>query len=316
MTDNNDTGEGGHRSGFVALTGQPNVGKSTLLNKLLGEKLAIVSRRPQTTRTRILGIHNGPGVQIAFLDTPGIHEPTTPLNRAMVALARGAIEEVDASLLVTDVKMAVRSTRYGGATVHEGDREVIAALKKAGRPAALLLNKIDTVSRDRVLPVIDAYSEAHEWAFIYPLSARTGEGVERLPELIAPLLPVSPPLFPPDVLTDQAERILASEYIREQVFRFTHAEVPYGVAVEVRQFDETERGEGEGGLVRINADIIVEKESQKGIVIGRRGAMLRRVGTAARTNLERLLGTKVWLGLHVRVEKDWTRGPSGLRRFE
>ncbi|MFW6369184.1 MAG: GTPase Era [Myxococcota bacterium] len=303
-----------YRAGFAVLAGQPNVGKSTLLNALLGEKVAIVSRKPQTTRTRILGVYQAEGLQIAFLDTPGIHSPRggSRLNEEMVAVALATIEEVDACVLVIDVKRALHGE---GARVSPGDRDVVSRLKRARRPTALVINKIDEVPRDRVLHVIDAYRKLHDFEVIYPLSALTGEGIQGLPAALAPLLPESEPLFPADVLTDQAERILAAEYVREQVLNFTHAEVPYGVAVEVRQFDESERESRGEGLIRVHADIIVERPSHKGIVIGQRGAMLRRIGTAARKNLERLLGARVWLGLHVRVEKDWTKRPGGLRRF-
>ena len=320
----NDSGEPGgdrippkdHHAGFVVLAGRPNVGKSTLLNRLLGEKVAIVSRRPQTTRTRILGVYHDEGAQIAFLDTPGIHVPRSPLNKHMVSVALGAIEEVDVCLLVTDVGFTSRKTKKDRPSIHSGDVEIIRRIARTRRPAALLLNKIDAIPREKLLPIIDAYRELHDWAFIYPLSALTGEGVEGLGRSIAPLLPASPPLFPYDVLTDQAERILAAEYVREQVFNFTHAEVPYGVAIEVRQFDETERESGGEGLIRINADIIVDQDSHKGIIIGNRGSMLRRIGRAARKDLERLLGAKVWLGLHVRVEKGWTKRPRAISSFE
>jgi GTPase len=304
------------RAGFVVLAGRPNVGKSTLLNRLLGEKVAIVSPRPQTTRTRILGVYNGPGLQIAFFDTPGIHAAKGPLNRQMVDVALATLSEVDAAVLVADAERLLRRPGDVATTVDPEDEAIAERLARSGRPAALVFNKVDAVARARLLPLMDAYRALMPWSAIYPLSAKTGEGVEGLPGVLAPMLPDSPPLFPDDVLTDQAERILAAEYVREQVFRNVREEVPYGVAVEVRQFDESERETGPHGLVRIEADVIVERDSHKGIVIGKRGAVLRRIGAAARHDLERLFGTKVWLGLHVRVEKDWTRRPGGLSRFE
>lgn len=309
---------GESRAGFVALIGRPNVGKSTLLNRLLGEKVAIATSRPQTTRNRILGLYNAPDLQIALLDTPGIHKARTGLNRYMVEVALSAIAEVDAVLLLLDAERLVRgiSPRSPRVRPDPADLEIVSRIREAGRPALLAINKVDAVRRDLLLPIIDAYREVHPWVEVVPISARTGDGVELLPKLLAASLPVSPPLFPPDLLTDQLERFLAAESIREQVILATREEVPYAAAVEILQFDESERGEdGEGGLVRIEANVVVERDSQKGIVIGKGGQMLKRIGTAARKDLERMLGAKVWLGLHVRVEKDWTRSPKGLRKL-
>ncbi len=313
--------EGAHRAGFVALVGEPNAGKSTLLNALLGEKVAIVTPRPQTTRNRILGIWTGPDAQIAFLDTPGIHAPPgkkKALNRYMNEVALSALLEVDVVFMMVDAAArAARATpERPQAAITETDRRIVARLREAKKPALLGLNKIDAFPAPLLLPMIDAYRSLYPFEEIFPLSALRGEGVSRLPDLITPYLPESPPLFPPDTLTDQAERLLAAEYIREQVIRHTRQELPYATGVEVLLFDESERESERGpGLVRIEANIVVERDSQKGIVIGKGGQMLKRIGTAARQDLERLLGCRVYLGLHVRVEKDWTKTEKGIRKL-
>jgi GTPase len=299
------------RAGFVAVVGRPNVGKSTLLNRILGEKVAIVTPRPQTTRTRILGVWNGPSAQLAFFDTPGLHKAKGALNRRMVEVALGTLAEVDVALLLVEA-----GTGPGGRVeVGESTRWAIDEVRKRGKPAVLGVNKMDRAPRPTLLPVIAAYKDLHAWQEIVPFSALTGENVDRLLEALAAHAPeADAPLFPPDVLTDQAERQLAAEYVREQLMLQTRQEIPYSAAVEVEAFDESDRRD-RGGLVRISALIVVERESQKAIVIGKGGAMLKRIGTRARENLERLLGCKVFLALHVKVEEGWTERGAALDRL-
>jgi GTP-binding protein Era len=300
----------------LAVVGRPNVGKSTLLNRVLGEKVAIVSPRPQTTRTRILGVWNGPlagtTAQLALFDTPGLHRAEGALNRRMVEVALTTLGEVDVVLLLIEA-----GTGPGGqVVVGEATRWAIEEVARSGKPAVLGINKMDRAPRETLLPLIAAYKDLHAWTEVVPFSARTGENVDDLLATLARLVPeADAPLFAPDVLTDQAERVLAAEYVREQVMLRLREEVPYSVAVEVEEFDETERETGRQGLVRISAVIFVERESQKGIVIGKRGAMLKEIGTAAREGLERLLGCKVFLALTVRVDERWSERAERLRRF-
>jgi len=299
------------RAGFVAVVGRPNVGKSTLLNRVLGEKIAIVTPRPQTTRTRILGVWNGDDAQIALFDTPGLHKAKGALNQRMVETALSTLSEVDAVLLLIEA-----GTGPGGRVeVGESTRWAIEEVARSRKPAILGVNKMDRAPRETLLPVIDAYRSLHAWAEVVPFSALTGENVDELLRAIVPHLPeAEAPLFPPDVLTDQAERDLAAEYVREQLMLQTRDEVPYATAVEIEEFDESDRRE-RGGLVRISARIWVERESQKGIVIGKGGAMLKLVGTRAREGLERLLGCKVFLKLDVKVEERWSERAATLRRM-
>jgi GTP-binding protein Era len=299
------------RAGFVAIVGRPNVGKSTLLNRILGEHVAIVTPRPQTTRTRILGIWNGKDVQIAFFDTPGLHRAKGALNQRMVNTALATLSEVDAVLLLVEAGTGPQ----GRVEIGEATRWIAAEVARSGKPAILGVNKWDRAPRLSLLPVIDAYKDLHAWADIVPFSALTGENVDTLLAALGRHLPeAEAPLFPPDVLTDQAERQLAAEYVREQVMVHTRDEIPYSVAVEVEEFDETDRRE-RGGLVRISAVVSVERDSQKGIVIGKGGAMLKRIGTRARENLERLLGCKVFLKLSVKVDERWSERDAALRRL-
>jgi GTP-binding protein Era len=297
-------------AGFVALIGRPNVGKSTLLNRLIGEHVAIVTPRPQTTRTRILGVLNGPDHQLAFFDTPGVHAAKGALNRRMVEVAVGTLQEVDAALVIIEA-----GTGPGGRVeIGEGTRAVIAEVARSRKPAILGINKLDRAPKASLLPVIEAYKDLHAWTAIVPFSALTGENVDRLVEVLAAAVPVSEaPLFPADVMTDQAERQLAAEYVREQLMLKTAQEIPYSVAVEVEEFDESGRREG-GGLVRISALIVVERDSQKAIVIGKKGALLKAVGTEARKRLEKLLGAKVFLALTVKVDERWTEKAGAVRR--
>jgi len=291
------------RAGFVAIVGRPNVGKSTLLNRVLGEKIAIVTPRPQTTRTRILGVWNGPGAQIALFDTPGLHRAEGALNRRMVEVALRTLSEVDAALLLVEAGTGPD----GRVEVGEATRWIVEQVRRSGRPSLLGINKMDRAPRESLLPVIAAYKDLHDWSEIVPLSARTGANV---PQLLAALAlhlpPADEPMFSPDVVTDQAERQIAAEYVREQLMLLTREELPYACAVEVESFDESEREQGRHGLVRIDALVVVEREGQKGIVIGKRGEMLKRIGSAAREGMERLFGCKVFLRLHVKVDPRWS----------
>jgi GTP-binding protein Era len=299
----------GHRAGFVALVGEPNVGKSTLLNRLLGQKIAIVSPKPQTTRNRILGVVTEPGYQLALLDTPGIHRARAGLNQAMVEAAFTTLREVDLVALVVDA-----GHRPGLADAEQGIARVISELRQSKRPSALIVNKVDNVKKPALLPFIQRWTEEHPFDLVYPLSALKGDNVEGLPGALAALLPEGPALFPPDMVTDQAERVIAGELVREQLFRQTSQEIPYGVAVEIEEFDESRRG-GQRPLVRILATLHVERQSQKGILIGKGGAKLKAIGTSARREIETLLGCQVYLGLNVRVEENWTTSERAVHRF-
>jgi GTP-binding protein Era len=280
------------KSGFVSFIGRPNAGKSTLLNRLVGEKLAIVSDKPQTTRNRILGVRNYPDAQVAFLDTPGIHRPLHRMNVRMVDAARDTISEVDIVALVVDA-----SEKSG-----RGDKYVFDMIKDANKPIFLVLNKIDLIKKVRLLPVIEEFSKGGSFAEIVPVSASTGLNCDRLEKVIIDALPEGPALYPEDYLTDQPERFMASEIIREKVLQHTHAELPFSSAVVVDRFEEPE---GSKGILRLYCSIVVERESQKPIVVGRSGEMIKRIGTAAREELERFFSTKVFLDLHVRVKADW-----------
>lgn len=305
-----------HRSGFAALIGRPNVGKSTLLNQLTGEKLAIVSPKPQTTRNRILGVVTRPEGQVAFLDTPGIHQAKGELNRYMVDIALQAVDEVDLVLFVVEPTGGERPE------VGPGNRFILERLQKAGKPTFLVINKIDTVPKPVLLPLIDLYRREFPFAEVVPISAKEDDGVEKLFQAVLQHLPEGEPLFPEDVLTDQAEKTLVAEYVREQVLRHCRQEIPYSTAVLVDFFDESEREPPPGtppgklaGLIRIAASIYVERDSQKAIIIGKQGQMLKTIGTDARKSIQRLLGAHVYLSLRVRVEPRWSERPEGLKKL-
>ncbi|MDO8547284.1 MAG: GTPase Era [Nitrospirales bacterium] len=278
-----------YRSGFVALVGRPNVGKSTLLNRILGEKVAIISDKPQTTRTRILGVKHLPGAQMVFLDTPGIHKPKFELNKRMVEVALHVLDEVDL------VFFMVEATEPPG----HGDRFVLERLKERDVPVVLVVNKVDLVKKLRLLPLIDEYRRMHEFADIVPVSAKTGDGVDHLLELALARMPEGPAYFPDDVVTDQSMRVLAAEIIREKLLQKTRDELPFAIAVGIDSFKE------EGRMARIGATIYVEKDSQKAIVIGKHGQILKDVGTYARIDMENLFGMKVFLELWVKVKGSW-----------
>ena len=280
------------KSGFVSLIGRPNAGKSTLLNRLVGTKLAIVSDKPQTTRNRILGVRNYPDAQVVFLDTPGIHRPLHRMNVRMVDTALDTLREVDLLGVVVD------ASESSG----KGQEFVFGLLKDVKAPVFLILNKIDLMKRSRLLPIIDEYSRKGTFAEIVPVSAATGENVDRLERAIIERLPEGDPLYPTDYLTDQPERFIAGEIVREKLLQFTREEIPFSSAVLVDRFEEPE---APNRLLKLYCTIVVERESQKPIVIGRRGDMIKRIGTAAREDLERFFGTHVFLDLRVLVKSEW-----------
>jgi len=279
------------KSGFVSLIGRPNAGKSTLLNRIVGEKLAIVSDKPQTTRTRVLGVKNYDLGQVVFVDTPGVHKPTHRLNVRMVDVALQAMRDVDLVTLVVDA-----SVRTG-----PGDRYLLKLLADAKTPVILALNKVDVVSKPKLLPMLDEYRQAYQFVEFVPISASDGTNVDVLEQLFLQHLPEGEPLYPLDYLTDQPERFQVAEIVREQVLQHTHDELPFSTAVLV---DRIEAEEGRG-LTQIYCTILVERESQKPIVVGKGGAMIKTIGTAARAELERFLDTRVFLDLHVKVKSEW-----------
>lgn len=281
------------RAGFVSLFGRPNAGKSTLLNRLVGRKLAIVSDTPQTTRTRILAVKHlaSPPAQLVFVDTPGIHRPLHRMNVRMVDAALDTLGQVDVVVMVLDA-----STRTGG-----GDRYLLTVIEQARVPVVLALNKIDLLAKARLLPLIAWYRDQREFAAIVPVSALTGDGVDDLEGEILAHVPEGSPLYPEDYLTDQPERLLAAETVREKVLQHTRAELPFATAVVVDQFEEP----GDHGVLRIAASIVVERRSQKAIVIGQRGARIKRIGSEARADLEQFFRTRIFLDLHVRVRARW-----------
>jgi len=296
-----------HRFGTVAFVGRPNAGKSTLLNRILGQKVSIVSAKPQTTRNRIVGIHNEERGQIVFLDTPGIHKPLHRLNVRMMDHVRSALSEADVIALIVDA-----SEPFG-----KGDQYVIDMLRqeKEQNPDAkrfVLLNKIDVLRKEKLLPLIEQYHGFAIFDEIVPISAAKGEAVSQLVDLLYTSLPEGEPRYPADDYTTQPERFLAAELVREKLLRHTGDELPYTTAVNVDRFEEDE----ETGLIRIWATIYVERDSQKPIVIGRQGAMIKRIGTEARQELENILGTKVYLDLHVAVHEGWREDERFLGELE
>jgi GTPase len=297
--------QGPHRAGFAAIMGRPNVGKSTLLNRLLGQKVAIVSPKPQTTRSRILGVVTRPDAQVALLDTPGLHSARGGLNTRMVQQALQTLADADVALFLIEA---------GSPAIDAATRRALEEVKAAKKATLLVINKIDAVPREQLLPLIDRWRREHEWTEVYPLSALTGENVPGFLDEVVKHLPEGPAMFPPDVWTDVPERDLCAELIREQILRQTEQEVPYSAAVLVEEFDESEREVGPRGLTRIGATVLVERDSQKAIVIGKGGARMKEIGSKARAQIEKLLGCKVFLQMHVRVEKDWSQTSRGLRR--
>jgi GTP-binding protein Era len=291
----------GFKSGFIALIGRPNAGKSTLLNRLLSQKLAIVSNKPQTTRNRILGIKNLPAGQIVFLDTPGIHHSKSLLNRSLVKTALATYHEVDGVCFLIEADRPENP---------ENDF-ILETLRETAKPVFLAINKIDLVSKEALLPIMERFSRRRSFTQIIPVSALKGGGEEILLRELLGILPEGPRLFPEEMFTDLPERFLAAELIREKIFRLTREEIPYATAVEVEEFKERE----EKNLIAIKATIQVERESQKGVLIGKKGQMLKEIGRLAREDMEALLGAKVFLELWVKVEKNWREDPRALRRM-
>ena len=289
-----------HRAGFVTLVGRPNVGKSTLLNRLVGAKLAAVSDKPQTTRNRIVGILNRPGAQLVFVDTPGIHPAHTALNERMVAVARQSLGDTDVAVLVVDASVGITSA----------DREVAAETTARGG-TIVAVTTTDLLGRPQLIPVCTAAAALRPGADIVPVSGQTGDNIDRLLEVVAAALPVSPPLYPPDQVSEQSERFLAAEIVREKIIQQTRDEIPYTTAVVIDAFRE----EPARNLLVIQATILVERATQKGIVIGEQGRRIREIGQAARLEIEAIFGCRVFLELHVKVRREWSKDPHVLREL-
>ena len=287
------------KAGFASIVGRPNVGKSTLVNAIVGQKVAIVSDKPQTTRNRILAVVNRPGGQLVLFDTPGIHKPMHRMNERMVDSAVKSIGQVDVVLWVVDVTEA-----YG-----PGDRYVRDLLKQSGKKTILALNKIDAIAKPKLLPLIEQYRHMLDFAEVVPVSALTGENVDVLTGQLLAHLPEGPPLYPEDFLTDLPERFFVAEMVREKILRMTRDELPYSTGVVIDSFEEGPE------LVRIEASIFVERDTQKAIVIGKGGQMLKAIGTAARQDIEAFLGAKVFLGLFVKVRDRWREDPGTLEQM-
>ncbi len=289
-----------YRSGFAAIVGRPNVGKSTLLNQLLGQKIAIMSDKPQTTRNKIRCVLTRDDAQIVFIDTPGMHKPFDRLGEMMMESADSALREVDVILFLVDV------TSPPGA----GDRYIMRQLQTVNTPVFLIINKVDLITREEILPMIAQYSEIMEFAETIPLSALKGDNTSRLVDTLIKYLPEGPQYYPEDMVTDHPERFIAAELIREKVLHLTKEEIPHAIAVDVEEMKERENGK-----VYVQATIYVERESQKGILVGKNGEMSKRIGQLARSDIENLLGSKVYLELWVKVKKDWRNREGILRSF-
>lgn len=288
------------RSGYVAIAGAPNAGKSTLLNRLLGFKISITSRKPQTTRNRILGVVHRASSQIVFMDTPGIHEAKSPLNTRIVEAALSTMGDADVVLLVGD----------SANPDPESESIIMENIVKTKKPVVLALNKSDIAAKTVLSEIARRWGSDYDFRAVVPVSAKSGDGFEELFSVMEILLPEGPPFYPEDTLTDLPERFIAAEMIRESVFRSTGQEIPYATAVTVESFDEKKKG-----LVKIDAVIHVERDSQKGMVIGKNGSKLKQIGEEARKQIERLTGTRVFLKLFVKVDKDWSKDVKTLKKF-
>lgn len=297
---NSDTGKGGFRSGLVAIVGRPNAGKSTLLNRLVGQKIAIVTSKPQTTRNRIQGIVTRPEGQIVFIDTPGLHEAESALGRQMMREVAAAVEGIDLLLLVVDASR----------TLPFADELLLERARRFSGKSILVLNKIDRLPRPKLLPMIEAFRKAFEFSAIVPISAMKGSGCEELVQEILRQLPEGEAYFPEDQVTDQPERFLAAEIVREKAIQVMYHEVPYALAVFVEKFEESPK------LLRIEATMNVERDTQKKILIGHKGEMLKKIGTQARKELEGIFGVKVYLGLFVKVAANWREDPQKVRELD
>ncbi|MCX5851663.1 MAG: GTPase Era [Deltaproteobacteria bacterium] len=289
------------KSGFVGIVGRPNVGKSTLMNALMGEKIAITTHKPQTTRNRITGIKNTEQGQMIFVDTPGIHKAGTLLGKRMVATAFSVLADVDIILYLIEA---------GGVSCAD-DEDILRSFADAGKPVVLVINKIDLVTKEALLVAIDSVKDAFPFVEVIPVSALKGFSVDTLMGVLWGLIPAGPPHFPDDILTDASERFLAAEIVREKIILFTHNEIPFTTAVTVDSFKE----DPEKQLIRIHATVTVDKDSRKGILIGRDGGMLKKIGTAARLEMERFFCMHIYLELFVKVRKDWTKNNSLLDEF-
>ncbi|VXB82644.1 maturation of 16S RNA and assembly of 30S ribosomal subunit GTPase [Bacillus sp. 349Y] len=290
-----------YKSGFISIIGRPNVGKSTFLNRVIGQKIAIMSDKPQTTRNKVQGVYTTDEAQMIFIDTPGIHKPKHKLGDFMVKIAQNTLKEVDVILFMINVEEVLG----------KGDHYIIEKLKGVKTPVFLILNKIDQVHPDELLPIIQKYNELYPFAATVPISALEGNNVDQLLGLLKDRLPEGPQFYPADQITDHPERFIVSELIREKVLHLTREEIPHSIAVVI---DKMERKDS-NNLIDVLATIIVERDSQKGIVIGKRGAMLKEVGKRARIDIENLLGSKVYLELWVKVQKDWRNRASNLKDY-
>lgn len=291
---------------MVAIVGPPNAGKSTLMNHFLGQKISIVSHKPQTTRNRILGVVNGDGYQIVLIDTPGLHKARQPLNREMVRIAMESLNEVDAVLYLIDVSLPLPEKLE-----QEKSKEMIEQMGGVSVPVILALNKVDLLDREQLLPMIKRYSELYPFHGVMPVSALTGEGTAEVKEELLKILPMGPRYFPEDIPTDVSERFLVAEIVREKVFLLTGQEIPYSSAVIIEAFQEDE----EKKMTTIHASIVLERNSQKGIVIGKGGKKLKSIGIAARRDIEKMLGQKVLLKLWVKVKKNWSKDERFLKEL-
>ena len=300
MTDRNHLSSN-FKSGYVAIAGTPNAGKSTLLNQMLGVKISITSKKPQTTRNRILGVLHRPDAQMVFFDTPGVFHAKDKLNRRIVDAAFSAVADADLILVVIDVAQPDINA----------ERLLANRLRNQSKPVVLALNKIDLVEKSGLLESIDKWADTYQFHDVVPISAKNGFQINELILAMVTVLPQGPPYFPEDTLTDASERFLAAEMIREQVFRLTGEEIPYATAVTVDTFKEKSRGD----LVKIEATIHLERNSQKGIVIGKSGGKLKQIGVQSREQIEHMLGTKVYLKLFVRVQKNWRKDTKAIQRF-
>lgn len=292
----------GYKSGFVSIIGRPNVGKSTFLNRVIGQKIAIMSDKPQTTRNKVQGVLTQENSQIIFIDTPGIHKPKHKLGEFMLKVSRNALKEVDIIMFMVNAEQELG----------KGDEFIMEMLEGNDTPVFLVINKIDQIHPDQLVGIIDSYKEKYDFAEIIPISALQGNNVEQLLATINKYLPEGPQYYPADQVTDHPERFIISELIREKVLHLTREEIPHSVAVVI---DKIKRDEENENMIRVQATIMVERDSQKGIVIGKKGALLKQVGTEARKDIEMLLGSKVYLELWVKVQKDWRNKQTHLRDF-
>jgi GTPase len=301
-----------YKSGFVAIVGRPNAGKSTLVNRLVGQKVAIVTSKPQTTRNRIQGIVTRENAQVVLIDTPGLHDAKSALNKQMMREVAASLEGIDVLVLMVDAATIVNSgfASTDPETRPHLDHLLIDKSSRFDGKTILVLNKVDKLQRQKLLPLLDAFGKAHDFAAIVPISALKGEGCEDLLEEIVKLLPQGEPYFPGDQVTDQPERFLASEIVREKASALTYHEVPHALAVTVEKWEETPK------LLRIQMTLTVERPSQKKILIGRNGDMLKKIGTQARKELEEILGTKIFLGLFVKVAENWRENPMKVRELD